>query len=372
MKIDNLSTSPQKNQPTHSNSLCRHLSDRSGTHSGEPCGEQTRSETLQERMDNLPSLPLPVVGNRVEVLWKGELHAAEVVMCHRTGEYNVVYETDGTVRTFLPRDETRLVPLGASGDEVVADLGEGGRAGVAAVQKKKPVGPKQGRCVMEGCTKGVKVRGACIKHGAYGMCLIGDCTTMAVNKSQRCFKHGARGLCTVPGCATNAITRGLCIKHGAKDMCVHRGCTTNAQSRGLCWKHGGNNTAVCVHPGCTTKAQARELCFKHGGSTKGVCLHPGCTTRAAARGLCVKHGGDARPVCGHPGCTTKAKSRGLCVKHGGCTKTVCVHPGCTTKAKARGLCFKHGTKGVCPVGDCTCKVLIGGRCKKHTKACNSK
>ena len=62
-------------------------------------------------MDNLPSLPLPVVGDRVEVLWRGELCAAEVVKCHRTGEYNVVYENDGTVRTFVTREEHRLLPL---------------------------------------------------------------------------------------------------------------------------------------------------------------------------------------------------------------------------------------------------------------------
>jgi hypothetical protein len=95
---------------------------------------------------------------------------------------------------------------------------------------------------MEGCTNGVAVRGACIKHGAYGMCLIGDCTTMAVNKTQRCKKHGANGLCTVLGCATNAANRGLCTKHGGctKGVCRHPGCTTKANVRGLCWKHGGS------------------------------------------------------------------------------------------------------------------------------------
>jgi hypothetical protein len=67
-------------------------------------------------MDNLPSLPLPVVGDRVEVLW-GELRTAEVVKCHRTGEYNVVYETNGTVRTFVTREEQRLLPLAKKGEE---------------------------------------------------------------------------------------------------------------------------------------------------------------------------------------------------------------------------------------------------------------
>ena len=42
-----------------------------------------------------------MVGKRVEVLWKGELFAAKVVKCHRTGEYDVVYEKDGTVVSVL-------------------------------------------------------------------------------------------------------------------------------------------------------------------------------------------------------------------------------------------------------------------------------
>jgi hypothetical protein len=63
-------------------------------------------------MKNPPSFLLPVVGDRVEVL------TAEVVKCYRTGEYTVVYETDGTVRTFLTREDNRLVPRrrGRGGD----------------------------------------------------------------------------------------------------------------------------------------------------------------------------------------------------------------------------------------------------------------
>jgi hypothetical protein len=52
------------------------------------------------------------------------------------------------------------------------------------------------------------------------MCLIGDCTTMAVNKSQRCNKHGTNGLCTVRGCVTNANAHELCKKHGGGSQAV--------------------------------------------------------------------------------------------------------------------------------------------------------
>jgi hypothetical protein len=52
-------------------------------------------------MDNPPSLPLPVGGDRVDVLY-----AAEV-----KGEYDVVYETGGAVGSFVTREELRLLPL---------------------------------------------------------------------------------------------------------------------------------------------------------------------------------------------------------------------------------------------------------------------
>ena len=79
-------------------------------------------------MDNLPSLPLPVVGDRVEVLWEGRLYAAEVVKCHSTGEYGAVYVNNGTEGTLVTHEEQQLCPLEKEGE------------GNAAVQKK-PAGP---------------------------------------------------------------------------------------------------------------------------------------------------------------------------------------------------------------------------------------
>jgi hypothetical protein len=87
-----------------------------------------------------------------------------VVKCHSTSECDVVYEKDGTEGTLVTREEHPLPPLE--------------KGGAAAVQKK-PAGPKKKRmCIIEGCTKQVHARGACILHGAYGMCLIGDCTPL--------------------------------------------------------------------------------------------------------------------------------------------------------------------------------------------------
>jgi hypothetical protein len=43
---------------------------------------------------------IPVVGSRVEVLREGK-YPAEVVKCHNTGEYDVVYEKDETEGTLL-------------------------------------------------------------------------------------------------------------------------------------------------------------------------------------------------------------------------------------------------------------------------------
>ena len=71
----------------------------------------------KRRMDNLPSLPLPVVNDRVELLREGKLYPAEVVKCHSTGEYDVVYEKDGTEGTLVTREEHRLLPLEKGGGE---------------------------------------------------------------------------------------------------------------------------------------------------------------------------------------------------------------------------------------------------------------
>jgi hypothetical protein len=72
------------------------------------------------------------VGARVEVLWKGKLFAAEVMKCHRTGAYDVVYEKDGTEGTLVTHEEHRLVPLtgkGARGGGSSGAWGGGGRGG---------------------------------------------------------------------------------------------------------------------------------------------------------------------------------------------------------------------------------------------------
>jgi hypothetical protein len=51
------------------------------------------------------------VGARVEVLWDGERFAAEVLRCHNTGQYDVVYEEDGQLGTFLTPEVHLLLPL---------------------------------------------------------------------------------------------------------------------------------------------------------------------------------------------------------------------------------------------------------------------
>jgi hypothetical protein len=69
-----------------------------------------------------------------------------------TGEYDVVYEKDGTGGTLVTREEHQLLPL---------EKGGGQRC------KNKPAGPKKkNMCIIEGCAKQVKARGACILHGA--------------------------------------------------------------------------------------------------------------------------------------------------------------------------------------------------------------
>jgi hypothetical protein len=251
------------------------------------------------------------VGARVEVLWEGALYAAVVTRCHTTGKYDVVYEKGETTGTFLTFEEHRLLPLKegekVEGAEVEVTDEEADMTDDDDDVEEKEVGRgdeeeeegeplvKQKKvwvnttCLMEGCTKQAACRGVCILHGAYGMCLTGDCTAMALNKTQLCHKHGANGVCTVPGCATKAQARWLCRKHGggSQARCVHPGCTTNAARRGLCTKHGGYG--LCRAPDCPTNARPGRagLCFKH--SKFKICPEPDCTSKVQVRGWCKKH-----------------------------------------------------------------------------------
>jgi hypothetical protein len=83
--------------------------------------------------DYPPSLPLPVVGDRVEVLREGRLYPAEVVKCRSTGEYDVVYEKNGTGGTLVTREEHRLLPLETGGG------GEGSGAKQASWSEEEDV-----------------------------------------------------------------------------------------------------------------------------------------------------------------------------------------------------------------------------------------
>jgi mannose-6-phosphate isomerase-like protein (cupin superfamily) len=76
-----------------------------GKHGPDPAKKPSERRTSKKRRVG------PVVGAHVEVLWEGGLYAAEVVKCHRTGEYDVVYEKDGTEGTFVTHEEHRLLPL---------------------------------------------------------------------------------------------------------------------------------------------------------------------------------------------------------------------------------------------------------------------
>ena len=97
-----------------------------------------------------------VVGKRVEVLWKGELFAAEVVKCHRTGEYDVMYEKDGTVRTFVTREEHRLAPLEEKGEEVGAVEEEGVEEEGLLYGRVYQAGGREGRVHPTRCVRDVQ------------------------------------------------------------------------------------------------------------------------------------------------------------------------------------------------------------------------
>ena len=244
------------------------------------------------------------VGDRVGVLCKGTLYAANIIHVDADeGWCDAVYEIDNSVGVHLTAEEHGLillpdredqpeaVPAGAGGTVAgncsgngggmpkrppPVDKGDGkgssaapGAGGIGGAEQEppKPSPPRHHgegvwnkNCDKSGCTTKAKSRGLCQKHAAKSLCAAPGCTTNAQARGV-CHKHGARGICSSQGCTTNAIARGVCTKHGAKGLCSAQGCTTNAQARGVCYKHGANG--ICSVQGCTTNAFARGVCHKH-------------------------------------------------------------------------------------------------------------
>ena len=329
------------------------------------------------------------VGDRVEVLWQGELFAAEVIRTPSPDTVDVVYEIDGTVGEDLTAEghglrllpdrnsddgdggehggsSAAMMPKGNASDVGDADAdeededgdeGEGGKKtrmcsvddctkaihgrGLCQSHGRKP-------CLVDGCSTNAVARGVCGKHGAMGKCSVSDCSTNATNKGGFCARHGGKdGFCTAPGCVTPAIPgKGVCTKHGGggnRKPCSVDGCTANAQARGLCKKHGAYGK--CSVNDCSTNAQNKGgFCGGHGGRKRKPCSVAGCSTKEQARGLCGKHG--ARGKCNVSDCSTNATTKdGFCARHGG-KDGFCTTPGCDTPSiPGKGVCTKHGGGG---------------------------
>ena len=125
-------------------------------------------------------------------------------------------------------------------------------------------------CSTAECGAAAKVRGLCMKHGAYGFCSFGGCSTAALSVAKgTCSKHGARRsrkVCTTEGCTTFARARGVCTKHGAFGPCQVDGCTTNAISVGspCCYTHGGGKEGALA-----LLQQHEHRCHVHGSIPSG-------------------------------------------------------------------------------------------------------
>ena len=108
-------------------------------------------------------------GDCVEVRWKADPFAAEVIHVHSGGKVDVVYDIDGSVGIILTANEHGLKAMGA--------------------EEKKGAGGKKKVCVVDGCPNKARYNGQlCTKHGD---------------------KHGGKP-CSVDGCTAKAQGRGLC------------------------------------------------------------------------------------------------------------------------------------------------------------------
>jgi hypothetical protein len=179
------------------------------------------------------------------------------------------------------------------------------------------------------------------------MCLLGDCTTMAVNKSQRCAKHGANGLCTVPGCAARSVDS------AASTVGVPRLCASglyHQRSRTWTLRQARWEYTGCVRPSRLhhqSRHQMTLLQTRWWYSKDCVCVWASrlSTKQTHADSASSTVGVHGLFAC-IPGCTTKEYAHRLCVKYGGVGKITPYHaPDCPTPAIAHGLCYKHGDLG---------------------------
>ena len=99
-----------------------------------------------------------------------------------------------------------------------------------------------GICTADGCTSNVQRRGLCIKHGSHGRCTAAGCTEKARNR-KLCRKHdthpNTKCMWAWDNCKTPAVANGFCQKHGAYGVCLFGECRTSADRNchGYCMKH---------------------------------------------------------------------------------------------------------------------------------------
>ena len=173
------------------------------------------------------------------------------------------------------------------------------------------------RCIEPDCSSGaIDKTDKCIKHGGGKRCIEPDCGASAQGKTDRCKKHGGGKRCIEPDCGASALgTTDKCAKHGGGKRCNEPDCGASAQgTTDKCAKHGGGKR--CIEPDCGASAQGKtDKCIKHGGGKR--CIEPDCG--ASARGTtdkCVLHGGGKR--CIEPDCGASAIGKtDRCAKHGG-------------------------------------------------------
>ena len=125
-------------------------------------------------------------------------------------------------------------------------------------------------CSIDGCTTKAVSNGVCFKHGAFGKCLVGSCSSNANGKSGFCWRHGGKdGFCTTLGCDAPCRTgKNVCSKHGAYGTCAEHGCTANAKSvaKGMCYRHTAK--VLCSAKGCRNLMKAQGVCGRHSGFDK--------------------------------------------------------------------------------------------------------
>jgi len=322
------------------------------------------------------------IGDRVEVLWQGELFAATVIYIHEAeGACDAAYEIDDSVGVFLTAEEHGLKllpdrpeeaeppPLSRFGRDSGGETSTGRSASPSSLSETSdssasssvevvPRTPWQPPPIGFSNGNGFKA-GKEAEKEAEKEVEKGDLRSRTMPKQNTyAYDSGIKQEAAVPQQTT--------IEAASASVAVSTAGATAAANGlyNLVYEMERNKEATTkeIQQGFHLISQAsikqRDVLIKdvddrYKGQRAAVEAQI-----AELEGIATRSEAGRKKMCLMDDCTNKVNARGLCDHHG---RKPCSVEGCATTAAAHGLCNKHGARGKCVKASCTTLELSQSR-----------